>query len=440
MKTVKNPILLQGGLLIDPASEREEICDIRISGSLITAIEPTLDPGVDETVIDAKGLWICPGFIDLHTHLRDLGQKDKEDIDSGTRAAAAGGFTTVVAMANTDPPLDNATTLAVLLKTIKEKAHIEVLPVASVTRGLEGSELTNMADLAEMGAVAFSDDGMTISNLAVLKRALEYARLSQRVIISHAEDRDLSAGGAIHEGVTATCKGLHGISAASETAAVAREIEIVRLTDAPYHFTHLSCAQSVDLVRRAKEDGLPITADVTPHHLTLTVDEIPGYDTNYKMKPPLRLSTDQAALIAGLLDGTIDAIATDHAPHTRIEKDTTMDDAAVGIIGLETAFALCHERLVKTGILTNMQLISLFTTSAARVLDLPTPTVQSGADANIAVFHPTYNWTYDVTAGLSKSRNSPYNGRLLTGKNIMTIYRGKPVYLDDTLLATLVKK
>lgn len=432
-------LLIQSGHVIDPATGIDAVKDVRISGGAIAAIADRLDAQQNEQVFDANGLWVCPGLIDIHTHLRDLGQKDKEDIDSGTRAAAAGGFTTVVAMANTDPPVDNGATLAVLLQKIQQYAHVQVLPVASVTRGLQGAELTNMAELSDLGAIAFSDDGMTISNLAVLRRALEYARLTGRVIISHAEDRDLSAGGCIHEGREATSLGVQGIPAASETAAIARELEVVRATGAPYHFTHLSCAQSVKLIRRAKEDGLPVTADVTPHHLTLTVEQIPGYDNNYKMKPPLRTSEDVHALVEGLRDGTIDAIATDHAPHTRLEKETVMEEAAVGIIGLETAFSLCYERLVHNDTMDPGKFISLFTTKPAAVLNLPVPALEKNAPANLVVIDPHCKWIYDPRAGMSRSHNSPYAGKQMVGKPLVTVYGGTVVYRDDRNIGQRLK-
>ncbi len=434
------PYVLQGGLVLDPASKQESVMDLRLDGDRIVALGGNLEVKPGDTAIDARGLWICPGFIDLHCHLRDLGQKDKEDIETGTRAAAAGGYTTVVAMANTEPPVDNAATLSVLLNRIADRAHIEVLPVACVTKGMEGAELTNMVELAEMGAVAFSDDGLPISNMAVLRRALEYARLSERVIISHAEDRDLCQGGIIHEGARATAMGLSGIPIAGETVAIAREIEIVRSTNSPYHFTHLSCAQSVELVRRAKADGLPVTADATPHHLTLTVDQIQGWDANYKMKPPLRTQIDQEALIAGLKDGTLDAIATDHAPHTRQDKCRPLEEASVGVIGLETALALTLERLVGAGHLRPLEFIALFTSKAAPVLDLPQPSLQIDSTANIAIVDPALRWTYSTSTGQSRSHNSPFHGRLLTGKNILTFYQGRPVFTDKQALQNRLKE
>lgn len=428
-------ILIKNGLIIDPSTNMETTSDLRIAGNTISEIGSGLAEKSGERVIDAKGLWVCPGFIDIHCHLRDLGQKDKEDIDTGTRAAAAGGYTTVVAMANTVPPVDNVSTLSTLLSRIAVHAHIEVLPVACVTKSLEGAELTNMVELAQAGAVAFSDDGMPITNMAVLRRALEYARLADRVVISHAEDKDLTGSGVIHEGPTATALGLPSIPAASEAVAVAREIEIVRATRTPYHFTHLSCAASVELVRRAKQDGLPITSDCTPHHLSLTVDKIETYDSHFKMKPPLRAAIDQEALLAGLKDGTIDAIGTDHAPHTRLEKQCPFDQAAVGLIGLETAFPLVYEKLVLTKAISKLDFVGLFTRNPANILDLNLPSLQKDSTANIVLIDPEHKWTYDAFKGSSRSHNSPFHGRAMTGKAVLTIFRGNAVYSDESTLA-----
>lgn len=430
-------LLIKGGLVLDPAFNREQISDIRVSISdqTIAAVGTNLEAQKGDQVLDATGLWVCPGFIDLHTHMRDLGQKDKEDVETATRAAAAGGYTTIVVMANTDPPIDNSAILSVVLNRIAQHARIEVLPVACVTKGLQGIELTNMVDLAEAGAVAFSDDGMCINNMAVLRRAMEYAQLAGRVIISHAEDKDLSAGGVIHEGATATKLGLPGIPITCETVAIAREIEMVRQFRAPYHFTHVSCADSVKLIRQSKADRLPITADVTPHHLALTCDEMIPYDTCYKMKPPLRTAHDTEALIQGLQDGTIDAIATDHAPHTRLEKAGTMAEANVGIIGLESALPLTLDLLVTNKHMNPLKFVALLTTAPAAILDLPQPSLQVGSPANIVLVDPSQEWSYDATTGFSKSRNTPFHGRTLKGKVLLTLFRGKTVYKDESALS-----
>ena len=430
-----NKILIKNALIIDPLENKEIREDVRIEGEEIVERGASLKHApTDEELIDANGCWLCPGLIDMHTHLRDLGQKDKEDIHTGTKAAAAGGFTTVVSMANTDPVLDNGATLSLYLQKIKARAVVEVLPVASVTKGLLGQELSNMLELSELGAIAFSDDGKPVQNMTVLRRALEYARLTCKIIISHAEDLDLSEGGSIHECELSTSLGLQGISYASETVAVARELEIVRLTGAAYHFTHLSCASSVELIRRARSEGLAVTADVTPHHLALTVDNLGEYETNYKMNPPLRSKKDQAALISALQDGTISAIATDHAPHTHLEKSRTFTEAPFGITGLETAFSVVYTTLVKAQHITKMNLIQLLTVGPAKILNLPMPSLAIGSRANLCIIDPEVIWTYDAKNGQSRSSNSPWDTQELSGRVNYTIYKGSIVYRSEQLV------
>ncbi len=428
-------ILIKGARLLDPASNVDQVLDVRIVDGDVTEIGSNLESNGGGQLLDATGLWVSPGFIDLHTHLRDFAQSDRETIETGTLAAAAGGYATVLAMANTEPPIDNAAILCQLMSKIDEHAHIEVLPVACVTKGMAGGELTNMVELSVAGAAAFSDDGMPVTNLAVLRRALEYAKLADRIIISHAEDKDLSQGGTIHECHVSTKLGLPGIPAAAESAAIAREIEVIRQTGGRLHFAHVSCARSVDLIRQARSDGLTITADATPHHLALTVDDSRAYDASYKMNPPLRTEKDRRALVAGLKDGTLDAIATDHAPHTSLDKSRPFDEAPFGVIGLETAFPLALEHLVVSGQLSPPEVIALFTSRAAAVLGLPQPSVKTGTQANLVVLHPQHAWTYDVKKGQSKSVNSPFHGRTLTGKSVMTVCRGKVVYKDSEVLS-----
>lgn len=428
-------LLIKSALLIDPGEDTEFSADLRVANGAIEEIGERLEPRSDEEVLDAQGLWISPGFIDMHTHLRDFGQADKEDLDTGTMAAAAGGFTTVLAMANTDPPLDSVAQLSLLADRIETKAHVEVLPVACVTRGMAGCELTDMFALASAGVAAFSDDGLPVANLAVLRRALEYATLADRLIISHAEDRDLSASGVVHEGETATVMGLPGIPTAAESAAVAAEIAVASLCGGRLHFAHISTEESAALIAFAKSRGLPVSADVTPHHLTLTCADIERYDTNYKMNPPLRTIADQKALVQALKDGTIEAIATDHAPHTSLEKARPFDQAPFGIIGLETAFALTYERLVLSGALSRLSLIKLLTSGPARLLRLPEPCLRAGAEANLVVIDPHHKWIYDARLGHSKSTNSPFSGRSLTGKPVLTISRGRAAFKDRELYA-----
>ncbi len=438
-------MILKNGLLINPLDPRansgsgktvqkgqeqtqEQTLDIRLADGVITEIGKNLGSATDETVFDASGLWIAPGFVDIHTHLRDFEQSESEDIETGTKAAAAGGYTTVLAMANTQPVVDNAMVLRRLLQMIEEMACIRVLPVAAVTKDLKGSQLTNMVELAEIGAAAFSDDGQPVTNLAVLRRALQNARLANRVIISHPEDKDLAACGAINESATAARLGLPSIPPASESASVAREIEVVRSVGARLHFAHISTAASVDLIRSAKRQGLPVTADVTPHHLQLCDADIKDFDANYKMNPPLRSQADQQALVAGIVDGTIDAIATDHAPHSQVKKQQTFVEAPFGIIGLESAFSIVYERLVLTNQIDKYRLISLLTSNPAAILQLDSPLIATGKAANLAVIDPNSRWQYDPERGYSKSKNTPFGKRSFKGQVIMTLFHGTPVF------------
>lgn len=429
-------IIIKGGRIINPAgSSAEEFhseVDIKIVNGTVTEIKNKIKTKSDDAEIDASGLWILPGFIDMHTHLRDLGQSDRETVGTGTRSAAAGGYTTVVAMANTDPPVDSALVMARMRELISKYACIQVLPVACVTKNMAGVELTNMVELSDMGAIAFSDDGMPISDLAVLRRALEYAELTGKFIISHPEDKALSAGGAMNEGAAAIQLGLPGVPTVSESACIAREIEVARYTGGKIHFAHVSAAASVELIRRAKEDGLRVTADCTPHHLFLTDEDITDFDACYKMNPPLRSRVDQDALIQGLRDGTIDAIATDHAPHSHVEKLRTFVEAPFGVIGLETAFPLVLERLTTEDPLIHLEVISMFTSNPAKILGIKEPRVAAGSPASLSLFDPGLKWTYEASQGYSKSKNSPFSGRRLKGKTMFTIYNGQVVYHDES--------
>lgn len=422
-------LCIKGATLLDPAANTIAVGDLRITGDTISEVGASLQAAPDERVIDAAGCWLMPGFIDMHTHLRDLGQSDRETVGSGTRSAAAGGYTTVVAMANTDPPIDNALVMGRMRELVEKYACIQVLPVACVTRGMAGVELTNMCELAQMGAAAFSDDGMPITDLGVLRRALEYVELCGKFIISHPEDKALSAGGAMNEGAPAVRLGLPGIPTASESACIAREIEVVRYTGARLHFAHVSAAASVELIRNARQSGVNVSADVTPHHLSLCDEDIVEFDSAFKMNPPLRSKHDQEALVKGLLEGTIDAVATDHAPHPHTEKQKAFTDAPFGVIGLETAFSLVLTRLTGAG-LKELDVVRLFTTNPARLLSLPQPTLTKGGHANLCLFDPRIEWTYEAAHGFSKSKNTPFNGRKLRGKNVLTIYQGKVVYDD----------
>ncbi len=404
-----------------------DLVDIRIDNGIISDIGEKLTT-TNEEIIDLSGLTVMPGLIDLHAHMRDFDQEDVDDFCTGSRSAAAGGFTSVVAMANTKPPRDNLNVLKDTLERAKQNACIEILPVASVTKELAGEHLTEMVELAENGAVAFSDDGMPIMNMAVLRRALSYVALTKSFIISHAEDKHLSGGGVMNESPQSTSLGLPCIPAASEAVAVAREIEVLRLAGGHIHFTHVSTEAALALIRQAKKDGLHVTADVTPHHLTLRDEDIITYDSNYKMNPPLRSQKDQNALLEAISDGTINAIATDHAPWSALYKTRPFEHCAVGILGFETAFPLMYEKLVLSKIISLERLIELFTSEPAKILGLPDRQIESGKEASLAIFDLNAKWTYDVNKSPSKSRNSPFHARELRARPMLTLYKGKIVF------------
>jgi dihydroorotase len=451
-------MLIQNCTIIDPSQKDgsddthvhrpEHKHDLRIDNGMITEIGTKIDAHGSETVFDADGLWLIPGLIDLHTHLRDFGQGAKEDIATGTQAAAAGGYTTVVAMANTVPPIDNAMAYQHLQQLIAQKAVIKVLSVANVTKGMAGQEVTEMALLSELGAVAFSDDGLPVTNLAVLRRALDQARAIGTLVISHPEDRDLSGAGVMNESATSAALGLCGVTTASEAACIAREIEVARITGAHLHFAHVSTRASINLIERAKADGLPITADTTPHHLTLTDRDIGDFDPNFKMNPPLRSRADQIALVAALSKGIIDAIATDHAPHTAGEKGRGFNEAPCGVTGLETALSLCLERLCGLGQTHEMDdgvvrfspvdVLRKFTSAPAKILGLPEPSITVGRNADLFLFDAQAKWTYDPKHGHSRSKNSPFAGRTLTGRVLLTLCQGAVAFQHEPAMGRWV--
>lgn len=442
-------ILLRRGLIVTPTmpgnsgngdsksrSESFKRADVRIEGDAISDIAEELEDHEGDIVIEANNMWLTPGLIDIHTHLRDLGQSAKEDIETGTKAAARGGFTTVVAMANTVPPTDSPLIFGQVQSACKARGQIRVLPLCCVTIGMKGEQLTEMATLAQMGAIAFSDDGMPVTNLAIMKRALEYGKLLGKPIISHPEDHHLSAGGCMNESAHSTKLGLPGIPTVSESACIAREIELVRATGAHLHFAHVSTEAAVGLIRQGKAENLPITAEVSPHHLSLCDEDVGEYDTHFKMNPPLRSKHDQFVLVEAVKEGLFDCIATDHAPHTREEKGQPFTAAPFGIIGLETAFSVVYERLVLSNEITINELIGLLTIGPARVIGLPDPTLKVGARADIAVIAPQTEWIYNAVDGASKSNNSPWNHRPLTGKVLATICGGQLAYRDSNLNLT----
>jgi dihydroorotase len=422
-------VLIRGGRLLDPATGRDEAGDLLASEGLIEAVGEGLD-GRGAEVIDAEGAWICPGFVDLHTHLREPGQEYKEDIASGGRSAVAGGFTAVACMANTQPVNDDPAMTDFILDRAAHDSPARVYPVAAATKGQQGEVMTEMAALVDAGAVAFSDDGRTIMDSGVMRRVLEYSMLVSAPVISHCEDRHLVGSGVVNEGPVSTRLGLPGNPAIAETLHVMRDVELAELTGAHLHVAHVSTADAVAAIRRARERGVSVTAEVTPHHLALTDEEALGYDTNTKVAPPLRSAADVEACRVGLADGTLDAIATDHAPHAQHEKDQEFTLAPPGMIGFETAAAVVLD-LVREGRLTPLELVRSLSTNPARILRKPGGTLTVGETADVVVLDPDRVWTYDPAKGWSKSRNSPWAGRELRGRVIATIVGGRMVYHAD---------
>ena len=445
-------LALRGGRVIDPANGLDAVVDVLIAEGRIAAVGP--DAGKDATqTIDASGLVVCPGFVDIHTHLREPGFEHKETIATGTVAAARGGFTTVCAMPNTEPAADTAAAIEFVLSTAQAEGAVRVLPIGCVTKGRQGKELAELAELAAAGAVAFSDDGSPVADAHLMRRALEYASMSgpdgrSLPVIDHCEDPSLS-GGVMHEGWVATRLGLPGVPAAAEEAMVARDIALAELTGARLHLAHLSTAGSVELVRRARAGGLPVTAEVTPHHLCLSHEavllgtgETPGglaYDTDAKVNPPLRTPEDAAACLAGLLDGAIDCIATDHAPHAVEDKLCEFDQAAFGISGLETALALCLS-LVHDGRMELPALIEKLTVGPMRALGLDRRvealgTLSVGAPGDVTLIDPKAEWTVEPERFASKGRNTPLAGRKLRGRVMATVYGGRVSFSQEAVSA-----
>jgi dihydroorotase len=422
-------ILIRGGRVLDPGCGRDERCDVLLEDGVIVAVDAAIETRGAE-VIDAEGCWVAPGFVDIHTHLREPGQEYKEDIASGGRAAVAGGFTSVACMANTQPVNDDPAVTDYIQDRARQDSPARVYPVAAATKGLKGEVMTEMSALVDAGAVAFSDDGKTIMDSGVMRRVLEYSTLVQRPVMTHAEDLTLVAEGVVNEGPVSTRLGLPGNPAVAETLHVARDIMLAELTGAHLHVAHVSTAGAVQQIREARARGVHVTAEVTPHHLALTDEATAGYDTNTKMAPPLRGSEDVAACRAALADGTIDAIATDHAPHAVHEKEVEFTAAPPGIIGFETALPVVLD-LVRKDELTPLELVSRLSTEPARILKVPAGTLAVGAPADVVVIEPDHEWVYDPAKGHSKSRNSPWDGARMTGRVLATVVAGKLVFHAD---------
>ncbi|HBZ71795.1 MAG TPA: dihydroorotase [Deltaproteobacteria bacterium] len=419
-------ILIRRGRVLDASSNRDEKADVLIEDGRIAAVEPSLDTSGAEA-IDAGGLWVAPGFVDLHAHLREPGQEYKEDIASGGRAAVAGGFTTLACMANTHPANDDPAVTDYILDRARQDSPARVLPIAAATKGLEGAVMTEMSAILRAGAVAFSDDGKTIMDSGVMRRVLEYSCMVDAPVIVHAEDCTLVGHGVVNEGPVSTRLGLPGNPAVAEAVHVARDLLLAQLTGAHLHVAHVSTAIAVELIRRAREQGIHVTAEVTPHHLTLTDEATLGYDTNAKVAPPLRSAADVRACRKGLAEGVIDAIATDHAPHAVHEKDVEFTAAPSGLIGLETAFAVVLD-LVRAGELQPLELMQRMSANPARILRRAGGSLAVGAPADVVVLDPQKEWLYDPAKGFSKSRNSPWAGRTLVGQVKLTLVDGRVVY------------
>jgi len=440
-------LLIRGGHIIDPSQGIDQVGDLLIAEGKIVQIGGTVILSPSFSVIlskaknlDATGLVVCPGFIDLHCHLREPGFEDKETIATGTKAAAIGGFTTVCCMANTNPPLDSPSAVARVKRKASKDSLVAVLPIGCITKGRKGEELTDMAGLAEAGVIAFSDDGDPVASSQLMRRAMEYSRDLSLPIIDHCEDKALSDNGIVNGGQISAKLGLKGIPAAAEEVMVARDLTLAKMTKSRLHIAHVSTKGSVELIRHAKEEGISVTAEVTPHHLTLTEERIAGespnkpFDTNAKVNPPLRTKEDVQALIKGLKDGVIDAIATDHAPHTLADKNCGLELAAFGISGFETAFG-CLMSLVHQGEISLTQLISKLTCEPAKVIGRngELGTLRAGAPANITILDLDREWIVNSRNFASKGKNTPYDGYKFKGKVMATITNGKMVYRDDSI-------
>ena len=422
------PVLLRGGTLVDPSQRLNEIGDLLIADGAIVGSGPGLQPPDDTDIIDCNGLIVSPGFIDVHCHLREPGREDVETIATGARAAAAGGFTAVCAMPNTDPVTDNQAAVGFIVRQAQRAEAARVYPIGAISVGQEGKVLAEFGEMVGAGAVAVSDDGKPVASAQLMRTALEYARTFRIPVIDHCEEPTLSAGGAMNEGIVSAQLGLKGIPAEAEEIMVIRDILLARLTGGHVHLAHMSTKGSVELIRWGKDRGINVTAEACPHHLSLTEERVRGYDTNAKMNPPLRTNKDVEALREAVRDGTIDLVATDHAPHHYDEKEREFADAPNGIVGLETALAVIITNLVETGRLGFSDLVDRMACTPARIFNLPGGSLKRGAVADVSVIDPKARWTVDSSQFASKGRNSPYNGMSLVGRAACTIVAGSVVY------------
>lgn len=422
-------LLIRNGRVIDPSQNKDAVQDVFVRNGKIEAVGKTIELPREEPVteIDATGLVVTPGWIDIHTHLREPGGTHKETIETGSKAAAAGGFTSIACMANTQPVNDSSYITTYIRQKVAADSPVNVFPIGAVTKGLRGEELAEIGSMREAGIVAISDDGKTVMNAYLFRKALDYSRRFDLTVISHAEDLNLKGLGVMNEGFNSARFGLRGIPKAAEEVIIARDIYLAELTGAKLHIAHASTAGSVALIREAKRRGIQVTAEVTPHHLTLTDEAVGTYDTNTKVAPPLREKEDIEALQEAVADGTIDALASDHAPHSREEKEVEYDHADFGMVGLETAFPLYYAKVLKNH-WDLSKLVAAMTIKPAKIIGIKKGTLAVGADADISIFDPNIEWMIDKTKFNSKSQNSPFHGWAVRGKPVFTIVAGKTVY------------
>ncbi|VAX21389.1 Dihydroorotase [hydrothermal vent metagenome] len=423
-------VLIKNGRVIDPANSVDGVMDVLVSKGKIAKVAKKINASASN-VIDAKGKWVTPGLIDIHVHLREPGFEYKETIETGSQSAAAGGFTSIACMANTYPVNDNASVTERIIDIARQQAVVNVYVIGAVTKGLDGKELADIGEMAEKGIVALSDDGKCVMDAGLMRSAMEYASMFNLPIIEHAEDCNLARNGVMNEGAVSSALGLAGQPKATEDAIVARDIALAEYLGAHIHIAHVSSANSVTLIREAKKRGVNITAEVTPHHFTITDETCLGYNTNAKMAPPLREQADMAKLRAGLKNGSIDCIATDHAPHDVSEKEVEFDHAAFGIVGLETAIPLSLA-LVRDGVLTPLKLIETMTVNPAKIIGIDRGTLSAGAVADVTIIDPDSEWTVDPAKFKTKGKNTPFAGMRVQGKVNMTMVKGKVVYEEKS--------
>ena len=424
-------LLLRGGRVVDPSQDLDRRADVLIEDGRVAGVG-SLPARRSAETIDVAGCVVTPGFVDMHVHLREPGREDKETILTGSRAAAAGGFTSIVCMPNTTPVNDNAAITRFILERAAEAGLVNVFPTGAITVGSQGEQLAEIGEMRSAGIVAITDDGRPVQNSQVMRRAMEYARIFDIPVMDHCEDLFLAAGGCMNEGKASTRLGLWGMSRAAEELHVVRDIILSRITGTRVHILHISTRESLDQVRAAKSQGIRVTCEVLPHHFTLTDEDIENFDTDFKMMPPLRERADVEAMLEGLADGSIDCLATDHAPHTRLDKEEPFEEAASGVVGMETAIPLCWEHLVRAGVVPVSRLVELFSLNPSRILKLGKGTLAEGADADVTVIDPDRRQVVDPSGFRSKGRNCPFRGWELRGAPVLTVVGGRVVHRQES--------